>query len=114
MPFDLDPTYAIYGLAAISAALVAEACYLLLFSVTSYRSRVNRRLSLLKDQPDRQNVFVQLRRERGLTSGGEFRLPIQTLNRLILQSGLSLGITRLGVIVAVATAIGFGADLFAR
>jgi tight adherence protein B len=114
MPFDLDPLYAIYGLAAISAILAAEACYLLFFSAASYRSRINRRLSLLKGQADRQNILVQLRRERGLSSGGEFRLPIESLNRLILQSGLSLGLSRLAFIVAIGALFAFGADLLAR
>ena len=114
MPYDLDPTYVVYAFAAVSAVLAAEACYLLFFSATSYRSRVNRRLSLLKDQPDRQNILVQLRRERGLTSGGDFRLPTESLNRLIMQSGLSLGIVRLAIIVAVGTAAVFGLDLAFR
>ena len=40
-------------------------------------------------------MLVQLRRERGLTSGGDYRLPLVALNRLILQSGLTLGIGKL-------------------
>jgi tight adherence protein B len=114
MPFDIDQTYVIYALAAISAVLAAEACYLLLFSATSYRSGVNRRLSLLKGQADRQNILVQLRRERGLSSSGDFRLPIEALNRLIMQSGLSIGIPRLAVIVAIAALVAFGGDLLIR
>ena len=114
MPFDIDPTYVIYGFAAVSTVLVAEACYLLLSSATSYRRGVNRRLSLLKGQTDRQNILVQLRRERGLSSSGDFRLPIEALNRLIMQSGLSIGIPRLAIIVVVAAAIAFGAGLLMR
>jgi tight adherence protein B len=114
MPFDIDPTYVVYGFAAVSAVLVAEACYLLLSSATSYRSGVNRRLSLLKGQTDRQNILVQLRRERGLSSTGDFRLPIEALNRLIMQSGLSIGIPRLAIVVVVAAAIAFGTGLLMR
>ena len=44
-------------------------------------------------QADRESVLVQLRRERGLTSGGEYRLPLINLNQLLLQSGLTLGFT---------------------
>jgi tight adherence protein B len=114
MPFEIDQVYVIYALAAISAVLAAEACYLLLFSARSYRSGVNRRLSLLKGQADRQNILVQLRRERGLSSGGDFKLPIEVLNRLVMQSGLSLGIPRLAVIVAIAALAVFGVDLLVR
>jgi len=114
MSFDIDSIYVIYAFAAFSAVLAAEACYLLFHSSSSYRSRINRRLSLIKDQPDRQNIMVQLRRERGLSSGGGYRLPVEWLNRLIIQSGLSVGIPRLTILVGVAACIVFGADLFVR
>ena len=42
-------------------------------------------------------MLVQLRRERGLTSGGDYRLPLVALNRLILQSGLTLGIGKFAI-----------------
>jgi tight adherence protein B len=114
MPFDLDQIYVVYGLAAISAALVGEACYLLFFSATSYRSNINRRLSLLKDQSDRQNILLQLRRERGLTGGGDLRLPVESLNRLILQSGLSVGLSRLGMIVGIFAVVALAVDFVMR
>jgi tight adherence protein B len=44
---------------------------------------------------------VQLRRERGLTGGGDFRLPLVMLNRLILQSGLTIGINRLMLLAGI-------------
>ena len=40
-------------------------------------------------------MLVQLRRERGLTSGGDYRLPLVNLNQLLLQSGLTIGFSRL-------------------
>ena len=104
----LDPIYAFYALAAISAALLAESVYLMAFSATSYRSRVNRRLRLIKDEPDRESILVELRRQRGLTTTGLYALPARAFNRLILQSGLSLGMTRLVVANAIAMTVGFG------
>ena len=114
MPFGLNEAHLFYAFAAISVVLVAEAVYLLFFSATSYRSRVNRRLRLMNDQSDRQAILVQLRRERGLTGGGDFRLPVVYLNRLILQSGLSLGMTKFALAVAVGAVLSFGAGLFFR
>ena len=64
---------------AASAALFVEGVYLLCFSGASYRKNINRRLKLLKDQTDRESILVQLRRERGLTSGGDYRLRIGQL-----------------------------------
>ena len=74
MSFDFDPIYLIYLLVAASAGLFVEGIYLLFFSGGSYRKNVNRRLKLLKDQPDRENILVQLRRERGLSSSGGYSI----------------------------------------
>jgi tight adherence protein B len=92
MPFGLNESHLFYLFAAAAVVLEVEAVYLLFYSAASYRSNVNRRLRLLNNQVDRQTILVQLRRERGLTGGGDFRLPLAQLNRLILQSGLSLGV----------------------
>jgi tight adherence protein B len=70
--FDFDPIYLIYLLVAASAGLLAEGVYLLFFSGGSYRKNVNRRLKLLKDEPNRENLLVQLRKERGLTNSGDY------------------------------------------
>jgi len=113
MSFEIDPTYAVYAFAAVSAIMFAEGVYLLFFSATSYRNRVNRRLSLLNETVDRQAILVQLRRERGLTMGGDFLLPSVALNRLIVQSGLSIGLARIGLIAGVAAAAAFGGTLAA-
>jgi tight adherence protein B len=114
MPFEWDQAYVFYGLAAVSAILFAEAIYLLLFKATSYRSRINRRLSLLTDSPDRVNILVQLRRERGLNREGGLRLPFASLNRLILLSGLTIGLSRLAVIVVLAAVVAFAAAVVLR
>ena len=60
--FLLEGNYLFYIFAAGSTVLLVEAIYLLCFSTHSYRSSINRRLRLMKNQPDRQNVLVQLRR----------------------------------------------------
>ena len=85
-----NPIYLIWLFVAVSAGLAFEAIYLLCFSTASYRSTINRRLMLSKDRPDREGVLIELRRERGLTAGGNYRLNFLALNRLILQSGLTI------------------------
>lgn len=109
MPFNIDSQYVFYAFAALSAILFGEAVYLLFFSNASYRKRINRRLELMKEQTNREDVLIQLRRERGLTGDGDFRLPIVALNRLILQSGLSAGVGRLCVYIAIVAVVTFGA-----
>jgi tight adherence protein B len=105
MSFDFDSTYAVYAFAVVSAILFGEGVYLLFFSAASYRNRINRRLSLLSETVDRQSILVQLRRERGLTIGGDFRLPMLSLNRLIVQSGIAVGLSRIGIFAGIAAVV---------
>jgi tight adherence protein B len=104
MPFEIESTTLIYICAALSVVLFVEAIYLLGFSTASYRGRVNRRLRLMQDGSDSQAVLLQLRRERGLTSTGLYGLPTISLNRLILQSGLTITPWR-GVLIVGGTAV---------
>jgi tight adherence protein B len=111
--FDFNSIYLFYILIGLSAAMFAEGVYLLVYNNASYRKNINRRLKVMSDKSDRESVLVQLRRERGLTSSGEYRLPIVSLNRLLLQSGLTMGFGRLIlVIVVVATAAFIGLFMF--
>lgn len=114
MPFEFTEAHLFYLFAAVSVVLFAEAAYLLFFSAASYRTRVNRRLRLMQDAVDRQTILLQLRRERGLSSTGDFRLPIVYLNRLILQSGLSIGMGKFAVFVAVGAVCLFVAAVVFR
>ena len=107
MSFLLEGNYLFYIFAAGSTVLFVEAIYLLCFSSHSYRSSINRRLRLMKDQPNRENVLVQLRRERGLTGGGGYAMRILSLNRLVLQSGLTLGLRRIAWVALAAAALVF-------
>jgi tight adherence protein B len=114
MIFGLDPIYFVWLFIAIAVGLTVEAVYLLCYSAASYRSQINRRLKIAKDRTDRESVLIELRRERGLSSGGHYRLGFIALNRLILQSGLTIGFARLAVIVAVVAMVAFAATAFWR
>jgi tight adherence protein B len=111
---NFDPIYLIYVLVAASAGLFAEGFYLLCFTGASYRNNVNRRLKLQKDQPNRENVLIQLRRERGLTGSGGYSLKSVNFNQLVLQSGLTVGIGRLVAFVAIGTVLVFAAVVVVR
>jgi tight adherence protein B len=112
--YDIDPIYLIYLSVAVSAGLFVEGVYLLCFSGASYRQNVNRRLKLLKDEPNRENILVQLRKERGLTGAGNYRVGLEALNRLVLQSGLTVGFGKLMIFFATGAVIAFGAGLILR
>jgi len=109
MPFELNQVTLIYLFAAIATILFVEALYLMLFSTASYKTTINRRMQLMQEEPNRENILVQLRRERSLTSGGDYSLKLQSLNRLVMQSGLTIGLWKFAAIVAVVTvAVFFG------
>jgi tight adherence protein B len=114
MSLDFEPVYLIWLTVALSAGLAAEAVYLVCYSATNYRSRINRRLMLLQNEPDREAVHIELRRARGLTSSGDYRLGLVALNRLILQSGLTIGLTRLFIFVGLFAAFAFGMTFVVR
>jgi tight adherence protein B len=109
MSFDLDPLFLFYALAALAAVFVAEAVYLLFHNTASYRTRVNRRLEISQKEGDREKVLVQLRRERGLSADGGNILPTAALNRLIVQSGITMKPARLVPILVGVAAVTFAA-----
>ena len=111
---DIDPVYVIYLLVALAAGLFVEGVYLLFFNTRSYRKNINRRLKLIDDAPDRQAALIQLRRERGLSTAGDYRLPLVALNRLILQSGLTLGLGKLAIYIGVGAMFAFGIVMATR
>ena len=78
MSFDIDPTYAIYAFAVVSAILFGEGVYLLFFSAASYRNRINRRLSMLNETVDRQSILVELQ-AKGIKIPGSYFDPSQPL-----------------------------------
>ena len=108
---DFNPVYLFYLLTGLSAAMLAEGAYLLFYTKASYRKNINRRLKVMDTKTDRESVLVQLRRERGLTSGGDYRLPLVNLNQLLLQSGLTIGFGKLLVAVALAAVAAFTATM---
>jgi tight adherence protein B len=106
--FNFDQIYLVYLLVGASAVMFAEGIYLLFHGQASYRKNINRRLRVMDHKPDRENVLIQLRRERGLTGDGNYRLPLINLNQLLLQSGLSIGFGRLIVLILISMAAAFG------
>src|ERR1041384_3188956 len=114
MSFELDTQTLIVICAAISVVLFAEAVYLLGFSTASYRSNVNRRLKLSSNQPDREAILIQLRRERGLTKDGMFRFGLEWFNRMMLESGMMRGAWTLALIALAGGGAAFVAVMKIR
>jgi tight adherence protein B len=75
--------------------------------------KVNTRLKMMDKSGDQHEVLVQLRRDRGLTSEGSYKLPLIWFNRLVLQSGLRAGIWRIAFFMVLAGIAGAIAPLVA-
>ncbi len=106
-----NPVYLFYIMIGLSAAMFAEGVYLFCYNTGSYRKNINRRLKVIEGNTDREGVLVQIRRERGLTDAGDYRFKFFELNRLLLQSGLSIGLNRLILFVAVGGIGAFAATV---
>lgn len=111
MNFELDPLIVFYVMIAASLALAVEAVYLLVYSKKSYANNVNRRLRVMQDEMDRTVVLTELRRERGISADGHYIMGFKALNRLIVQSGVTLGIQKISIL-AVLSAIAFGVGVY--
>jgi tight adherence protein B len=103
----LDITWIIGLFAAVAVVLMVEAFYIAVFKPESYRDQVNRRLRIMKDSHSREEVLILLRRERGLTADGFYRLPLEALNRLMTQSGVKVSVGRLIAAIALVAAAAF-------
>lgn len=77
----------------LAVFLISQTVYALLSRPLAYRINLNRRMKMVLEQDSRDRVFVELMKARGLTAKGRFRYPtIRRLNRLVVQSGLTIGI----------------------
>lgn len=97
------PVHAMLLASVFLAVVVVELGYMVFSPNENNKKRINRRMAIGngKEKISQKNILVQLRKERGLDENGMLVLPLKSLNRLILQSGLTLGLKKLGIYYAV-------------
>ena len=95
--FDINPVYLFYLLVGVGGGAVRRGRLSAVLQQAVVPQEHQSPSQADGHQPDRESVLVQLRRERGLTATGDYRLPLIALNRLILQSGLKLGIVKFAI-----------------
>lgn len=110
----LDSIWIFYVCLFGAVIAAVDAIYSLTVTSAMYRKQVNQRLSRLETEPDRIKAVVDLRRDRGLTAAGAYRLPAQWINRLIVQSGLTLGIWKIAGAAAAAGGVAALAGFFLK
>jgi tight adherence protein B len=105
--FDLNSPYLFYAVIALAVIFAIEAVYLTFSHRFSYRRQTNTRLAAMEGKQTREQVLIELRRQRGLSTEGRYLLPVVWLNRLVLQSGSKLGLTKLLLICLFLSACVF-------
>ncbi|GIL02932.1 MAG: type II secretion system protein F [Alphaproteobacteria bacterium] len=96
-----------YFSAVVSVILFVEAAYILFAASSTSRRRINRRIAVSQEKAiSQKEILVLLRKERGLDAEGNLVLPVRWLNLLIVQSGITAGLSRVfayyGAFVLVA------------
>lgn len=93
----LSPAHVMMLAGMFVAVVIVELGYIVLSPNEDSKKRINRRMSITNgnDKMSQKNILVQLRKERGLDANGMLIMPIKSLNRLILQSGITLGLKKL-------------------
>jgi len=98
---------AIYVLVFISTMLIIDILIRLIRSKYSYKIIKNKRLKLLNDNNISEVNLLELRRQRGLGKKGEYVIPIISLNKLILQSGINIGVKKIIFLMLTVGIISF-------
>lgn len=100
-----EPLYVVYGVVFIATLLFVEALYYFFFQSGDGRRRLNRRLKMLDEDGDGQNVLQVLRRS---AAGEGPRFPgVAALDRLTSQAGLTATTHRMLVIIIGFATFGF-------
>jgi tight adherence protein B len=82
--------------------LVLEAVFLSVVGRLASRNQIHKRLASRANPSEQLQQLVKTRKGRGLSSSGEYTIPLLWLNRLVVQSGASWGINRFPVIFIAA------------
>jgi tight adherence protein B len=105
--FSFDPIYLVYGGAALTGIMIAEAVYLLYAGRSDRRAAINRRMKLQESKISQEQVLTQLRKERGLENGSSL-FSFDRFRALRTQSGLVTPLSRfLTITSGIAAAIVF-------
>ncbi len=99
----------IYLLMFVGVVLIVEGIYLVVFGKSiKLNSRVNRRLALLEQGKDREEVFETLRKERDQHAKG-FKLPVMSiLSTKARQANIAFSPKALIAVMALVAVFAFG------
>ncbi len=100
--FEFSPVHLMMLTAVLFAVLIVEAGFTWFAGAEVGKKRLNRRMSLGDGaKVSQRDILIQLRKERGMDENGNMLLPVAWLNRLIVQSGLSIGLGKAAAIYGI-------------
>lgn len=76
----------------VSVLLIVIAFYLAISSQKTLRDNTNRRLNEFGGTTSTEGELMRVRQGRSLSREGHYAMPLISLNRLILQSGVTIGL----------------------
>lgn len=101
--YGFSPVHALLIASVFFAAILVELGYSVFAPSDSGKKRINRRMKSAnhKNSLSQKGILLQLRKERGLDEDGKFLLPVKWLSRMIVQSGITIGLGRLAACYAL-------------
>lgn len=111
--FTLDKLTLSYFFIAIAAFVATQLLYGLLSKPVVRRLELNRRMKMILNEGNREDVFVELMKARGLTKTGGYRYPLfRRFNSLIVQSGTTAGLEIIVLMILLFTLAVYGIFIF--
>jgi tight adherence protein B len=106
MPTD-NLQYIVYVLIFISTIMIVDGLIRFTSSRFSYKKSKNKRLKLISKNIDHSEALSELRRQRGLSNEGNYLIPFIPLNKLIMQSGIHIGIRNIILLMCLLSIASF-------
>ncbi len=90
------PVHAMMLASVFFAIVLVELGFMVFVSSDSGKKRINRRINAdqSKKNLSQKQILIQLRKERGLDQDGGLAMPFKRINRLIVHSGITVGLMK--------------------
>jgi tight adherence protein B len=101
----LDRVTLTYFFIALAVFVVTQVVFNLMARPIVSRIELNRRMKMILTNDNRERVFADLMKARGLTTTGSYRYPlVRGFNTLVVQSGVTVGLEAIvAIMVGIST-----------
>jgi tight adherence protein B len=104
----LDRTMLTYFFITLAAFVVTQVVFNLMARPIVSRIELNRRMKMILSNDNRELVFADLMKARGLTTTGSYRSPlVRGFNTLVVQSGVTIGLEAVVALMVGITTLAY-------